>query len=183
MASRLEHSIEQDYPIGDHMTSGLETILPPCLMKQPVPFSHTPMVLYYLGGWMGINLNVPLSLLGSYPSLMSHVQSWGCLATILTLQRRRRYFMITLHGLRTLVWLFCLFILWMRELCTRLLVKQANGLFSGKNQPNWVSVAVEWNRMSDGVQIFYKVCGDSTKATLWLIFPLCAASRASQKLL
>ena len=40
----------------------------------------------------------------------------------------------------------------------RLLVKQSNGLFSGKKQPNWVAVAVEWSKYADGINIFYKVC-------------------------
>ena len=39
----------------------------------------------------------------------------------------------------------------------RLLVKQPNGLFSGKTQPNWVTVAVEWSRHCDGIHIFYKL--------------------------
>jgi hypothetical protein len=40
----------------------------------------------------------------------------------------------------------------------RLLVQRSDGLFSGPNQPNWVAVAVEWNKASNGVHIFYKVC-------------------------
>jgi hypothetical protein len=39
----------------------------------------------------------------------------------------------------------------------RMLVKKSNGLFSGKTQPNWVSVAAEWSQYCDGIHIFYKV--------------------------
>ena len=40
----------------------------------------------------------------------------------------------------------------------RLLVANAQGLFSGNRQPNWQVLASQWASHSDGLHIFYKVC-------------------------
>lgn len=39
----------------------------------------------------------------------------------------------------------------------KMLIHETNGLFAGKREPNWDTVAVRWAGHSDGVNIFYKV--------------------------
>jgi hypothetical protein len=63
----------------------------------------------------------------------------------------------------------------------RLLVKSENGLFSGRKEPNWVTVTVEWSRYCDGVEIFYKVCPALLHVVSWVTGT--TASRASQNIL
>jgi hypothetical protein len=39
----------------------------------------------------------------------------------------------------------------------RLLIKSNTSQFSGKKQPNWITLAHEWQRHANGTSIFYKV--------------------------
>jgi hypothetical protein len=44
----------------------------------------------------------------------------------------------------------------------RLLIKDKHGQFSQRTQPNWISLAQEWQRHANGKEIFYKVRHDTT---------------------
>jgi hypothetical protein len=40
----------------------------------------------------------------------------------------------------------------------KLLLNEAQGVFTGRKEPNWPNLAARWSTHSDGINIFFKVC-------------------------